>query len=519
MSPIEKYLNRVLTTLSVMMHNLNNSLDYKDVAYQCLFTLSQNLELTQLAIWTPQHNHRKQLEIKVGIGVEKQKKNKLSLIDDSQNLVCQVFNSGVFNIMPIRSLPSPKSSSSSSQSFQTVYLIAVPIIVNCETVGVISSYTTAKITQLDPLLQIMKIVTSILSQTLKLSKVVMNKEQVLLQKNNALKAELENKYQLSSIRTKSPIMAKVISKALRMAQTESIVFIHGEPGTGRALLAKSIHYSSPRKKEPFVIFNCGTVSKYKMEQEIFGYHHQNNNTISKVVKSQLQRAQGGTLFLSSIEELPLGLQSKLLTVINDGYVENPSNEVFKVNVRIICSSSQDLEMEFEAGNLQREFYEQLSLNSLFVPLLKHRKEDLLFLIEDLLTLFNKKYSKSVSLSKKSLEVFSHYDWPGNILELENTIERIVVLNSSSKVLQPDLIFSKNFNELSRNSHDVGDISQYYDLYRDKYERIPISKEKLRHALKETLGNQTLTAKLLGCSLRQVRYASKKYQINIKQYKE
>lgn len=249
--------------------------------------------------------------------------------------------------------------------------------------------------------------------------------------------------------TQSENMISVIEMAQKVAPMDSSIFIHGESGVGKGVLAKIIHDLSPRKNKNFVQVNCGAIPPNLMESELFGYEAGAFTGANKQGKAGLvEMADGGTLFLDEIGEMPTDLQVKILHLVQEKTFKKVGGTREKqVDIRIISATNKNLQQMIEEKAFRQDLYYRLHVVPIRIPPLRERKRDILLLIDHFLHKFNKKYSQSVALDESSKLILQLHEWPGNIRELENLIEQIVVTSRKPVVSMEDLPF--HFNKEGR----------------------------------------------------------------------
>ncbi|RST74139.1 PAS domain-containing protein [Siminovitchia acidinfaciens] len=253
-------------------------------------------------------------------------------------------------------------------------------------------------------------------------------------------------------------MRKVVNVASKVAQVDSTILITGESGVGKGVIAKFIHDKSPRNKQPFVQINCGAIPESLIESELFGYHSGAfTGANAKGMKGLFEQANGGTIFLDEIGEMPLNLQVKLLKVLQEKEVQPiGSSETIKVDIRIIAATNKDLREEIEKNKFREDLYYRLSVVPIHIPPLRERPEDISYMIDFFLDKMNKKYNRANTLSLELINTLVHYNWPGNVRELENLIERLVVTSESNQISLHDL--PENFKyKTAENTVIVNDV--------------------------------------------------------------
>ena len=251
----------------------------------------------------------------------------------------------------------------------------------------------------------------------------------------SLKIKIAGKYNFANILGNSKPIKEAIALAQKVAVTDTTVLLLGETGTGKEVFAQSIHYESPRKQKPFVALNCSGFSPDLLESELFGYKAGAFTGAQKDKKGLLEEANGGTLFLDEIGEMNLDLQAKLLRVLeNQSFIKVGSTTTSEVNVRILAATNRNLREQAEAGHFRLDLYYRLSVFVINLPSLRDRKADIELLAEHYLSTFAKKVNKpNLKLDEKLLTIFAKYNWKGNVRELKNVVERLVILNDGDVV--------------------------------------------------------------------------------------
>jgi len=262
----------------------------------------------------------------------------------------------------------------------------------------------------------------------------------LIKENEYLLNRLQQTYDFTNMVGKTDKVQEMFRLVKDVAATNTTILIRGESGTGKELIANAIHYNSSRVKRPFVKVNCGVLAESLLESELFGHER---GAFTGAIKSKIGRfemANGGTLFLDEIGDVSLNMQLKLLRVLQEGEFERVGGtETIKVDVRIIAATNKDLEKAMEEGKFRHDLYYRLNVIPIEVPPLRERKEDIKYLIYHFMDKFNKVYGKSIKdLEPKALKLMESYPYPGNIRELENLIERIVVLDKKGVIRAADL---------------------------------------------------------------------------------
>ncbi len=239
---------------------------------------------------------------------------------------------------------------------------------------------------------------------------------------------------------KSPALRRVFQMVDKVSRTDSTVLISGESGTGKELLARLIHKKSPRSKKPFVPVNCGAIPRELMESELFGYVKGAFTGAYRGRAGRFEVADGGTIFLDEIGDLPIDLQVKLLRVIQEKTFERVGDSTpIKVDVRIIAATNKDLEEEVKEGRFREDLFYRLNVIPIHIPPLRERKEDIPLLVNHFIEKFNREKGFSIEgVDEDLVKALTNYHWPGNVRELENVVERMVVLAEGNKLTMDDL---------------------------------------------------------------------------------
>jgi DNA-binding NtrC family response regulator len=263
----------------------------------------------------------------------------------------------------------------------------------------------------------------------------------ILQKQVAqLRNEIKQQFSFDNIVGKTPVMQEVFTLIEKVARTNASILISGSSGTGKEMVARAIHYNSTRRDKPFVAINCSAIPETLLESELFGYEKGAFTGAVKSHKGLFEAADGGTLLLDEIAEMPLPLQTKLLRVIENWEIKPIGSEVTRtIDVRLLAATQQDLETAVEENSFRSDLFYRLNVIQIRLPDLRDRRDDIPLLIHHFLKLFSKKNNKQeLSISREAMEILCAYDWPGNVRELENVLERAAVLCSDGVIKPEDL---------------------------------------------------------------------------------
>ena len=295
---------------------------------------------------------------------------------------------------------------------------------------------------------------------------------------------------------------------LKVAVADSTILITGESGTGKSLVAKTIHKLSPRRDKPFATINCAAIPENLLESELFGYEKGAFTGATSRKRGKFELANGGTLFLDEIGDMPLSLQAKLLNVLQDKEISRlGSEQTIPIDVRIIAATNKNIEKLVSLGHFREDLYYRLNVIPIHIPPLRERKEDIPLLIDYFLKKFNKIYKKRISIKKEAIRAMVNYRWGGNIRELENTIERLVIMNDDDIGLNDLPLY------IREDAVDL-DIEQDTSLKDIPMTIENIEKQQIQEALKKTGFVKSKAARLLGYTIRQLDYRIKKYGIKV-----
>ncbi|MEO7427523.1 MAG: sigma-54 dependent transcriptional regulator [Fibrobacteria bacterium] len=316
----------------------------------------------------------------------------------------------------------------------------------------------------------------------------------LLEENFLLKEKLRLNQSPSFEWGKNRAFRSLIERAGQAAMSDATILILGESGTGKEVLAQHIFSNSARAHKPFVTVNCAAIPENLMEAELFGYKKGAFTGAYQDKKGRFQEANGGTIFLDEIGEMPLQVQPKLLRILQEGEVSPVGGANLKVDVRIIAATNKNLRKQVELGQFREDLFYRLNVIPLQIPPLRQRPEDLHSLISHFIAKYCKKNKKeNLSISADALRLMENYAWPGNVRELENAIERAVILCLGHQITPEDLP-----DELSHPHAETVQLNIYQGMTMEEIELAVI-----RNALKKNHGDKAKTAEELGISLRTI----------------
>lgn len=325
-----------------------------------------------------------------------------------------------------------------------------------------------------------------------------------------LRENVQKEYSFDNIISADGKMQDVFKLVSKVLNNDITVLIYGESGTGKELIARAIHYNGRRKAGPFTVVNCASIPRELLESELFGHEKGSFTGAHQRKLGKFEVANGGTLFLDEVGELEMLLQAKLLRVIQEKEFERVGGtELIKTDVRIISATNRDLKQAVEEKDFREDLYYRLNSFPIYIPPLRQRRGDILVLAQHFLDSFNKKLGKTIKgFSKKALKFMYEYNWPGNIREMENTIERCMIISEADVIDVEDLPAHLRTNESSMSADISGAL--FADDNVVAFEKL--KEEAIKHALKVTSGNIVEAAKKLQLGRATIYRLMEKYNI-------
>ncbi|MCK4666475.1 sigma-54-dependent Fis family transcriptional regulator, partial [Candidatus Dependentiae bacterium] len=333
----------------------------------------------------------------------------------------------------------------------------------------------------------------------------------LKKENSFLKKQIKDKFGFEGIIGLDYKMIQIFKTILKIRNIKSNVLILGESGTGKELIAKAIHTNSIFKDKPFVTINCSTIPKALFESELFGHKKGSFTDAVADKKGLFEESDNGILFLDEIAEIPFEVQSKLLRAIQNGEIRAVgSNKIKKVNVRILSATNKNIKKLIEEQKFREDLYFRINIIELTLPSLKDRKEDIPILINHFINKYNEILNKKIKyVANQAMNFLILYDWPGNIRELENFIERAIVMDIDNIIDVDDL--PKTFKEFTK-------VDVFHDIENTIIKTLKqTEKETITRALLQTNGNKSQAALILGTNRKRLARLVKKHSIDMGQF--
>ncbi len=385
-----------------------------------------------------------------------------------------------------------------------IAFICVPIKVDEDVVGALSIDRPFAVgSMLDKDLRILLIVASIISQVLKINRMIhLEKEEILVRDERALE-ELRRLYRLENLVGQSQSIERVLSTAATAAKSRATILVTGDTGTGKELVVNVVHYNSDRASGPLIKVNCGALPETLLESELFGHVKGAFTGAIESRKGRFEMADGGTLFLDEVAEMSPRLQVKVLRVLQEKEFEPVGGaQTVQINVRVVAATSKDLKKEILKGSFREDLYYRLNVIPIHLPPLRERRDDIPLLVHYFMDKYNKLNGKNVSkISHKVLDLLIDYPWPGNVRELENCIERGIVM-SPGNILSADFLpeeivsYNPKNNTTPRTlSGNDSDIRHAAIRFCEKITDIFHARETIQSAIEETIIRKTLAQRI------------------------
>ncbi len=402
---------------------------------------------------------------------------------------------------------------------EVVAFIALPIEVNREVIGVLACHRIrSRDRQLNDDVAVLKILATLAGQLLQLQALVAEKTRALQVKNQLLTRALETAAARYGIIGTSPALLQALSELERVSEATASVLLLGESGTGKELFARAVHLSSQRRAQPFIKVNCAAIPDTLFESELFGYERGAFTGAQTARAGWFEQADRGTIFLDEIGEMPLAMQTKLLRTLQEGtIIRLGGKREIKVAVRVVAATNRDLERDVQQGSFRRDLFYRLNVIPIRLPSLRERQQDIRALAIHFLSRVNQDNQRNVSLSSDALARLEQHPWPGNIRELGNVIERLVLLTDSTMVsgreLERFLPQATTAGVAMKPLAVAVPVAAAAPLVRDYQAAQSHSAAQLQEALAAHGGNQSRAAQAMGLTVRQFGYRLKKMGIH------
>ena len=509
-----------LTTLYEISRILGSSLELEKNLTEILRILNSFMGMRKgtILLYDPLQD---ELSIRVAVGMTSEEIAR-GKYQKGEGILGKVMKHGVPMVIPdIGAEPQflDRTGSRGDLLSQPIGFIAVPIKVGGEAIGVLSvDRLFAERVSFEEDVRVLTIVASLIGQAVNLQQRVAHEREGLLEQTRSLQEALRSRYRLESLVGQSKRMREISDEIQRVSHSRATVLLRGESGTGKELLARAIHYNSPRAAEPFIKINCAALPQTLLESELFGHEKGAFTGATNTKKGRFELADGGSLFLDEIGDLPMELQSKLLRVLQERSFERVGGtRTVDVDVRIIAATHQDLEAAITQARFREDLYYRLNVVPILLPPLRERREDIPLLTEHFLAKYNRENNRKVRITGRALQEIVNHDWPGNVRELENCIERLVIMSRRRLILPEDLVLP------AENEHDRAQAASARPHTRHRPAATDpglalvsnlrdAERQQILRALSQADGVQVKAAALLGITPRQLAYRLRRHAI-------
>jgi len=503
-----KTLNLQLSCLQAISGIIDKALDLEQSLQDILRILAETLSMKRATITLVDRSTGKLvISVSQGLSAEEKRRGVYGLDEGVTGLIFQTAEPYVVPDIRKEPLFLDKTRSRKIER-DRISFVGVPIILHGQAIGVLNvDRLFGDEVSYEEDVAFLTVVATLIAQFMSLNQKYEAKVQDLKRENVTLKFKLSQETRGLYIVGKSLAMQEVQRQIEKVAPTRATVLLLGESGTGKTLIGRIIHDLSERKDYPFIKVNCASIPENLLESELFGYEKGAFTGADQTKPGRFEDAHKGTLFLDEIGELPLGLQAKLLRVLQDREFERlGSNKTRQVDVRILAATNKDLASLAEEGSFRPDLYYRLNVFPLQAPPLRERKEDIQSLLIHFLNKVSKEYARKLTFSTEALAILKDYDWPGNVREMENLVERLVILAENERI-DADLIRPY----LTMPSRDEG-----YEAEREGGGGAPslksLEKSVIIDALRRSGGIQHKAARELGITPRQMGYRVKKFNL-------
>ena len=427
--------DRELQVLTEIAQVLSSTLELRQAFSKIMGLMSERLGMHRgTLVLLDDSTGRLRTETAFGLASEDIERNRFAL---GEGITGNVVATGRARVIPdVRHDPDFLNRTNRLRSYDDasvqVSFLCVPIKIEGRTAGAVAVDTRfTSNEQLRSDQTFVEIIAAFLAQAIQINRMVMRQKEELLEENAQLRAQVRDRYKFDNIIGDSPAMHEVFSVVGQVANSRATVLLLGETGTGKEMIAKAIHYNSPRKDKPFIRVNCGALTGTLLESELFGHAKGSFTGAIRDKVGRFEAAEGGTIFLDEIGTMEPMLQVKLLRVLQEREFERVGETaVMKVDCRVIAATNVDLQEEVARGKFREDLFYRLNVVSVYLPPIRNRREDIPRLIDYFLDKYNDVNGRRLRrINKEVLNVMLRYPWPGNVRELENAMERAVVLSN------------------------------------------------------------------------------------------
>ena len=484
---------------------LNQSLDFETVAHPVLQTVESVMGVEHATL-TLYNRHTGEISIEIAEGLSSRQASK-GRYKVGEGITGRVVETGKPIIIPSVAKDPDFLDRTGRGKTEDKAFLCVPIIMEQEVVGALSADEhNPDEANLNDQIHLLEIIAQMLATAVKLRRLAREENEILKAENERMAMELKARFQPDNIIGKTPEMQQVYTQIDQVAKSPLPALIVGEVGTGKGLVAEAIHFRSDRNLGPFVRVHCAALPESVLDRELFGSEKGALVGVVNEAPGRVEQAEGGTLFLDEVAELTPNLQIKLLRLLQQGEMERVGARFpKKVNVRVICATTKNLQQMVSDGTFREDLYYQLHIVPIYVPPLRKRRTDIVLLADYFVDHYCRLVGKNVRrLARGTIEMLMSYPWPGNVRELENAIERAVLLT------EEDVIYPHHFPPTIQTDETSGTpVSGNLKLMVEAYER-----DIICDALKSSKGKMAAAARSLSTTPRILTYKIKQLGIDL-----
>jgi len=498
---------------------IGSALDLKKALAETLRILHDTLRMERATLVLPDSEGRR-LTIMAAYGLTPEEERR-GVYSFNEGIIGKIFQSSYPFVVPdVHNEPLflNRTGSRTRYSKGEISFIGVPVLLMQEPVGVLTvDRLFGPEISFEEDIRFLTVVATLIAQFLDLHHAIRRKEERLIEENRSLKQELSSKYNRHNIIGQSKVMQNVYRVIDKVAVSRATVLLLGESGTGKELVSHAIHLAGNRKAAPFVKVNCAALPENLLESELMGHEKGAFTGAVSTKQGRFEVANGGTIFLDEIGELPLALQAKILRILQEQRFERlGGTQTISVDVRVIAATNRSLEDLVSQGLFRADLYYRLNVVPVVLPPLRDRREDIPFLVDHFLRDSNKNNGRNVRLSREVLDFMIAYRWPGNVRELQNLVERLVIMADGDQVHMADLPLymvaepEPVGSEPQRRPEPRVGSESYAALAEGAKPLAEMERQEVEAALRRHGWVQARAARELGLTQRQIGYRMKKF---------
>ncbi len=526
-----------LITIYEISKILNSSLDLRQTLRTVVNVLSTHLGVTRAMVSLVAPSGDLELVAASGVTVDEFARGRFSR---GEGITGRILKSGMPAVVPDVSqepLFLNRTGSHKAAAAEVISFVGVPIKVGRRMFGVLSTMrlrgTESSTFQRD--VRCLSMIANVIGQTVKLHESVASERETLMQENSRLQKALRGKYTVDNVIGRSKAMQDVFAQVHQAAPGRASVLLRGESGTGKEAMARAIHTLSTRKDAPFVKVNCAALSETLLESELFGHEKGAFTGAIGERKGRFEQAHGGTLFLDEIGDISPAFQAKLLRVLQEREFERVGgNRTLRVDLRLITATNRNLEEMVSKGEFRADLYFRINVVCIMLPPLRERRDDIPLLAEHFLTRFNSDSGRKVSVAPGAMRILSSCYWPGNVRELENCLERTATMVRSDVISEQDIPCQRDqcLSSTLWKYHDARALPVPVVVVHADHDAVLVEetdggshdthavggagpRERLVQAMERCGWVQAKAARLLNLTPRQLGYALKKHNVEVK----